>query len=62
MRKRAANRFGGRGEIRTLVRVAPKPDFESGAFNHSATLPLTRFTGNIAIFAIRSFDIAILFA
>src|SRR5437660_5833498 len=31
---------GGRGEIRTRVRVSPKPDFESGAFNHSATLPL----------------------
>src|ERR1039458_7014782 len=31
---------GGRGGIRTHVRVAPKPDFESGAFNHSATLPL----------------------
>src|SRR5437870_6830428 len=32
--------IGGRGEIQTRVRVAPKPDFESGAFNHSATLPL----------------------
>ena len=31
---------GGRGGIRTHVRIAPKPDFESGAFNHSATLPL----------------------
>ncbi len=31
--------FGGRGGIRTHVRIAPKPDFESGAFNHSATLP-----------------------
>ena len=30
---------GGRGGIRTHVRIAPKPDFESGAFNHSATLP-----------------------
>jgi hypothetical protein len=30
---------GGRGGIRTPVRIAPKPDFESGAFNHSATLP-----------------------
>src|ERR1035438_7044554 len=33
---------GGRGGIRTHVRIAPKPDFESGAFNHSATLPLRR--------------------
>jgi hypothetical protein len=31
---------GGRGGIRTHVRVSPKPDFESGAFNHSATLPV----------------------
>src|SRR3984885_14968926 len=31
--------FGGRGGIRTHGRVAPTPDFESGAFNHSATLP-----------------------
>ncbi len=31
---------GGRGGIRTHGRVAPTPDFESGAFNHSATLPL----------------------
>jgi hypothetical protein len=30
---------GGRGGIRTHGRVAPTPDFESGAFNHSATLP-----------------------
>ena len=30
---------GGRGGIRTHVRIAPKPDFESGAFNRSATLP-----------------------
>src|SRR6266481_1217448 len=31
---------GGRGGIRTHGRIAPTPDFESGAFNHSATLPL----------------------
>jgi hypothetical protein len=30
---------GGEGGIRTHVRVAPKPDFESGAFDHSATSP-----------------------
>ena len=34
-----ARTVGGRGGIRTHVRIAPKPDFESGAFNHSATLP-----------------------
>ena len=32
---------GGRGGIRTPDRIAPTPDFESGALNHSATLPLT---------------------
>src|SRR5438045_3474638 len=31
--------FGGEGGIRTLERVAPLPDFESGTFNHSATSP-----------------------
>src|SRR6266568_7113086 len=30
---------GGRGGIRTHGGVAATPDFESGAFNHSATLP-----------------------
>ena len=30
---------GGRGGIRTHGWVTPSPDFESGAFNHSATLP-----------------------
>ena len=30
---------GGRGGIRTHGEVTPTPDFESGAFNHSATLP-----------------------
>ena len=30
---------GGRERIRTSGRVTPTPDFESGAFNHSATLP-----------------------
>ena len=30
---------GGRGGIRTHGTVARTPDFESGAFNHSATLP-----------------------
>jgi hypothetical protein len=32
-------KYGGRGGIRTHGRVTPTPDFESGAFNHSATLP-----------------------
>ena len=31
---------GGRERIRTSARVAPRSDFESGALNHSATLPL----------------------
>ena len=31
--------IGGRGGIRTHGTVARTPDFESGAFNHSATLP-----------------------
>ena len=35
-------KVGGRGGIRTHGRVAPTPDFESGAFNHSATLPTAR--------------------
>ena len=30
---------GGRERIRTSGRLTPTPDFESGAFNHSATLP-----------------------
>ena len=36
---RGTQAIGGRGGIRTHGRVAPTPDFESGAFNHSATLP-----------------------
>lgn len=31
--------FNGEGEIRTPVGYDPKPDFESGAFNRSATSP-----------------------
>jgi hypothetical protein len=39
-----AESAGGGGGIRTLARVAPRPDFESGTFNHSATPPvLLRF-------------------
>ena len=34
---------GGRGGIRTPDSLATTPDFESGAFNHSATLPLGTF-------------------
>ena len=34
--------FGGEGGIRTLGRVAPTPDFESGTFDHSATSPQCR--------------------
>jgi hypothetical protein len=31
--------FGGERGIRTLGRLAPTPDFESGTFNRSATSP-----------------------
>ncbi len=33
--------IGGEGGIRTLGRLAPTPDFESGTFDHSATSPDT---------------------
>jgi hypothetical protein len=33
---------GGRERIRTSGRLTPAPDFESGAFNHSATLPAVK--------------------
>lgn len=36
---RASNKTGGEGGIRTPVTIAGKPDFESGAFGHSATSP-----------------------
>ena len=32
--------YGGEGGIRTRVELTPKVDFESTAFNHSATPPL----------------------
>ncbi len=32
-------RSGGEGGIRTLGRLTPTPDFESGTFDHSATSP-----------------------
>jgi hypothetical protein len=35
----ALAKVGGRERIRTSDRLSPTPDFESGAFNHSATLP-----------------------
>jgi hypothetical protein len=35
------SKVGGRGGIRTPGTVTRTPDFESGAFNHSATLPTT---------------------
>ena len=35
--------FGGEGGIRTLGRLAPTPDFESGTFDHSATSPVQWF-------------------
>ena len=36
--------FGGERGIRTPVTVARKPDFESGAFDHSAISPVCEFT------------------
>ena len=35
----AARVSGGEIGIRTPVRLTPKPDFESGAFDHSAISP-----------------------
>jgi hypothetical protein len=35
----SSENIGGRGEIRTHDTVSRTPDFESGALNHSATLP-----------------------
>ena len=39
LQRKVAVKTGGRGGIRTHERVTPSPDFESGTFNHSATLP-----------------------
>ena len=39
IRQYPVNKGGGRGGIRTHGTVTRTPDFESGAFNHSATLP-----------------------
>ena len=41
--KEGFKRVGGRGGIRTHGTVARTSDFESGAFNHSATLPTVDF-------------------
>src|SRR5437660_11352711 len=40
---------GGRERIRTSGRLTPTPDFESGAFNHSATLPQTRTRSGVYV-------------
>ena len=37
--------FGGEEGIRTPVTVSGKPDFESGAFSHSATSPAITCAG-----------------
>ena len=37
------SKSGGRGGIRTHGRFDPTLDFESSAFNHSATLPIVDF-------------------
>ena len=46
-----AQLIGGQGEIRTHDTLARIPDFESGAFDHSATCPLFCyvFNGKLAI-------------
>ncbi len=50
--------FGGGGGIRTLGRVTPTPDFESGTFDHSATPPdLLRFV-ETCILAVESPELA----
>ena len=36
-----AKEYGGEGGIRTHGRVAPSPVFKTGAFNRSATSPLS---------------------
>jgi hypothetical protein len=41
----AGGKAGGEGGIRTPGRVTPTSDFESGAFNHSATSPSFRILG-----------------
>ena len=38
-KQRLTQQYGGRGEIRTPGCLATSPDFESGALDHSATLP-----------------------
>ena len=45
----AVYQVGGRGGIRTHGWVTPTPDFESGAFNHSATLPAIDYQGFAAL-------------
>ncbi len=47
---RVFERFGGRERIRTSGTVTRTPDFESGAFNHSATLPLNDLHRQILMF------------
>ena len=41
---------GGEGGIRTLGRLTPTPDFESGTFDHSATSPVQWFEHAIIAF------------
>ena len=43
--------YGGRGGIRTHGTVTRTSDFESDAFNHSATLPAVDFIGPLVVFA-----------
>ena len=46
-------KFGGRGGIRTPGCLATSPDFESGTFNHSVTLPLLLQINGLRCYATR---------
>jgi hypothetical protein len=52
--------YGGRGGSRTHGRVTPTPDFESGALNHSATLPHYRIDSVFSLIPLRRFAFSIL--
>jgi hypothetical protein len=47
---------GGEGGIRTLDTVARMPDFESGAFDHSATSPMSLISKGYIVFSRLQFE------
>ena len=47
---------GGEGGIRTLDTVARMPDFESGAFDHSATSPMSLISKGYIVFSRLCFE------